>query len=285
MNRQDFDENVVDFLYGEMNSAERSSFHQEVQADPECAAQAHEFQRVSQIYRTQLPDLPVPSRLTQSILASLPAPQKRRAWFSFEWSGFLRPALAGAFALVLTLAGLYEYKQHRETAGPQIAQQNPPQVSKPVVASAEPGGELKFQDIMAAAGQPRALSGPVWHQPRFVNAGNGIVSLASYGSTSPMEGATDEIYGLDQQAQNAVPTFVHQQAMRMHAMGDHKGAAEALAKLIKQYPNYPRIFEALALRIGCLYQIGQVDKARQELVWLRQNSPELAQLVEQRWQL
>jgi len=286
MNRQDFDENVVDFLYDEMDPAQRSVFHQEIQSDPECASDAHDLRRVSQIYRSRMPDLPVPSSLTNQLLAKLPARSKRRAWFSFEWGGLLRPALAGAFVLVLTLGVLYEYKQHRDTS-PVVATQAPVEVSNPLVpTSSDPGGDLKFQDIMAAVGQPRAYAGPTWRQPRFVNAGNGIISLASYGATSPMdETSNTEIYGLDQQAQNAVPTFAHQQAMRMHAMGDHKGAAEALAKLIKQYPNYPRIFEALALRIGCLYQIGQVDKARQELVWLRQNSPELAQLVEQRWQL
>ncbi|MFO1462369.1 MAG: tetratricopeptide repeat protein [bacterium] len=280
MDRQEFDENVVDFLYDELDPSERAAFHSQVQSDPEFASEAHEFQRVSQLFRSQLPDLSVPPALTRRVLDQVQAPKRRVSWFRIEWGTFWRPALTGAFALALTLGILYQYKQHRHESFP-VAKNTPVEKAAPEPL-ADRGGELRLQDVMAAASQPRAFPAPAWRQPRF---GNGLISFASYGNTSPMDEAanSDEIYGLDQQAQNSVASFAHQQAMRMHAMGDHKGAAEALAKLIQQYPNYPRLFEALALRIGCLFQIGEVQKARQELGWLRQNSPELAQLVEQRW--
>jgi hypothetical protein len=284
MDRQSFDEQVVDFVYDELSPAERYEFQQEAQGEPVFAAEAQEFRRISRLYRTQLPDIPVPLALVQQVLARVPKRTKRRfAWFRVEAGSFWRPALTGAFALALTLGLLYQYKQRHDPSF-ELAKRAPV-AARADAPAADRGGELNFQDLaVAAAGQNRPFAAPAWRQPRF---NNGLVSFASYGNTPPMEEGTggDDLLRMEQQAQNAVATFAHQQALRMHAMGDHQGAAEALAVLIKKYPNYPRLFEALALRIGCLFQIGQGDKARQELIWLRQNTPELAQLVEQRWRL
>lgn len=280
MDRRDFDDQVIDFLYEDMDPAERSAFQGGISSQPEFQDETRDFQRVGQIFRSHLPDLATPPALTRQLLSQLPKPKRRKAWFRFEMGSFWRPALSGAFALALTLFGLYEYKQHRDGAI-QVAQETPVADTPKLAASG--GGDLNLRDLVVAAQPPRQLPAPAWRQPRLGNGG--LISFASYGNNdSNYVGAqTDEIYGLEQEAQNTVAQFAHQQAMRMHAMGDHQGAAEALAALIKKYPNYPRIFEALALRIGCLYQIGQVAKAEQELSFLRQNSPELAQLVEQRW--
>lgn len=287
MDRRDFDDKIIDFLYDDLDPADRAAFQAEIGAQTELEGEVREFGRVGQIYRKRLPDLQTPPALLQKVLTQMPQPKRRFAWFGFDVASFWRPALTGAFVMALTLAGLYQYKLHRD-ATPQIAKNEPaPSAPAPDVPIPEGGGEISLRDLSLARAQTRPMPEPSWRQPRF---GNGLISFASYGNTAPAypqpvgPGASyEELYGLEQEAQNAVAQFAHQQALRMHSMGDHRGAAEALALLIKRYPNYSRLFEALALRIGCLYQIGQIDKAEQELAWLRQSSPELAALVEQRW--
>lgn len=295
MDRRDFDDKVIDFLYDDLDPAARAAFQAEVGAHAELAGEVRDFGRVGQIYRNRLPDLQTPPALLQKVLVQVPQPKRRFAWFGLDVASFWRPALTGAFVMALTLAGLYQYKLHRE-APPQVAESAPadsaPAALAPDTAPLGGGGEISLRDLSLARAQTRPMPEPSWRQPRF---GNGLISFASYGNTAPAYpspaypqavapgGTYEEIYGLEQEAQNAVAQFAHQQALRMHSMGDHRGAAEALALLIKRYPNYSRLFEALALRIGCLYQIGQIDKAEQELAWLRQSSPELAALVEQRW--
>src|SRR5262249_5377956 len=137
----------------------------------------------------------------------------------------------------------------------QVAKNTPIAALVPV-QNPQAGGELSLRDLEAAAMAP-SFSPPMWRSsPRL---GNGLISLASYGDSSPVydQAPSDEIYRLEAQAQFSVAQFMHQEALRMHQLGDHRGAAEAIANLVKKYPNYPRIFEALALRIGCLFQIGQ----------------------------
>ncbi|MCC6273310.1 MAG: hypothetical protein IT572_07570 [Deltaproteobacteria bacterium] len=292
MDRRDFDDKIVDFLYDDLDPADRAAFQAEIGARAELEGEVREFGRVGQIYRKRLPDLQTPPALLQKVLAQAPKPKRRFAWFGLDVASFWRPALTGAFVMALTLAGIYQYKLHRD-APPQVAKNEPaPSAPAPDVPIPEGGGEISLRDLSLARAQTRPMAEPSWRQPRF---GNGLISFASYGNGGPAfpspaypqavapGGTYEELYGLEQEAQNAVAQFAHQQALRMHSMGDHRGAAEALALLIKRYPNYSRLFEALALRIGCLYQIGQIDKAEQELAWLRQSSPELAALVEQRW--
>ncbi len=292
MDLRDFDDKIIDFLYDDLDPADRAAFQAGVGAHAELEGEVREFGRVGQTYRNRLPDLQTPPALLQKVLAQVPRPKRRFAWFGLDVASFWRPALTGAFVMALTLAGIYQYKLHRD-ALPQVAKSEPaPSVPAPDVPIPEGGGEISLRDLSLARAQTRPMAEPSWRQPRF---GNGLISFASYGNTAPAYpspayppavapgGTYEEIYGLEQEAQNAVAQFAHQQALRMHSMGDHRGAAEALALLIKRYPNYSRLFEALALRIGCLYQIGQIDKAEQELAWLRQSSPELAALVEQRW--
>jgi len=280
MNRQDFDENVVDFIYGELDPSEQAAFLARLQEDASLESEALDMRRVGQVFRNRLPELTPPPALIEQVLARVEKPKKRFSWFRFEVGAFWRPALTGAFALLLTLGLVYEYKQHRDQPSVEVAKNFPIAAPSPLIANR--GGDLNLQDLSLAMNQPRPLTAPAWRQPRF---GNGLISFASYGNTAPAyeDSGNDEIYRLEQEAQYSVANFAHQQAMRMHALGDHQGAAEALAVLIKKYPNYPRILEALALRVGCLFEIGQLDKANQELGWLRQSSPELAQIVEQRW--
>lgn len=280
MDRRDFDEKVIDFLYEDLDAADRSEFVDGLRSNAEFEGETRDFRRVGQIYRNHLPDLQTPPALLQKVLAQVPKPKKRFSWFRLEAGSFWRPALTGAFVMALTLVGLYQYKEHRN-ASLQVAQKNPV-TSHLEAASPIEGGTLHPSDLSLARAQTRPIPQPAWRQPRM---GNGLVSFASYGADNPGMGgaAYEEIYGLEQEAQNSIAQFSHQQALRMHALGDHRGAAEALAALIRKYPNYPRAFEALALRIGCLFELGQVAKAEQELSWLRQSSPELAVLVEQRW--
>lgn len=275
MDRRDFEEQIVDFLYEDQDPAERAAFQDGLKAHPEFQAELHDFHRVAQIYHNHLPDLTPPPALLQQILAKAPKPKKRSSWFHFEAGAFWGPALTGALAMALTLVGLYQYKEYRDGSSPVAKHMS-------IASQVEPGGDLNLRDLsLAMMRQARPMPAPAWRQPRM---GNGLVSFASYGNTQPMyDGGNEEIYGLEQEAHDSLAQFAHQQAIRMHALGDIRGAAEALAVLIKKYPNYSRIFEALALRIGCLFQIGELAKAEHELTWLRQNSPDLAVLVERRW--
>lgn len=282
MDRQDFEDKLIDYLYDEMEPAERGAFQSQLHSDPTLQADTQSYQRIARLYRSNLPLVEAPPALSRKILAKVKRP-KRVRWTFLEFGAFWRPVLTGVFAIALTLGLVYQYKQWRDR--PMEIAKNTPIPGYLATIGTKPetnqGGDLSLEDLSATVAQP--LPVPVWRTSPSL--GNGLISLASYGNSNSIydPAPSADIYRLEQQAQFSVAQFLHQEALRMHALGDHRGAAETIANLIKKYPNYPRIFEALALRIGCLFQIGQVDKANQELAWLRQNSPELAQLVEQRW--
>jgi len=189
--------------------------------------------------------------------------------------------MVGAFAFVLTLGISYELRDKDTNVVPTVAKLN-----VPAVPAAPSPHELRPQDFFAAAkARPQT---PRWNWRPAPTLNNGLVTLASYGSNSTMpqyygEASAFDIPQIEQDSDMAIAQFSHQQALRMRARGDLRGAAAELAKLIKQYPQYPQVFAAAAQRIDCLFRLGDQDTAKRELTWLGQQSPFLAQLVGQRW--
>ena len=157
MDRRDFDDKVIDFLYEDMDPAERAAFQGGILSQQDFQDETRDFHRVGQIFRNHLPDLRTPPALTQKLMAQIPKPKRRLAWFRFEIGSFWRPALSGAFALALTLFGLYEYKQHRDGAV-QVAQNTPVVEQARITPSG--GGALNLRDLAIAAQQPRQLPTP-----------------------------------------------------------------------------------------------------------------------------
>ncbi len=284
MERQIFEIQIVDYLEGELNAADLAAFEAALRQNPEWQSELAAFARLRDLYREKLPTVSVPAGLAERTLARLPKPE-RKHWAFFGMGAFWRPVLTGAFVLAFTLVGTYEYKRWRDTSLPTAkAPVAAPAPSETIAAL--PARSPDLGDSIYAPSRIRPYRMPTWRSspnPRL--AGGGQVSLASFGNTATNYdmGDTADIYSLEQETQLGLAQFLHQQALRMNGLGDHQGAAEAIAELVQKYPDYPRIFEAMALRIGCLFQLGQVQKAEQELTWLRQNSPGLADLVEQRW--
>jgi hypothetical protein len=292
MDRQIFEVQLIDYLEGELSPADLAEFETALRQNPEWRQEVESFAKLRSIYRSQLPLVDAPSGLAERTLAGLPKPERKR-WAFLGLGAFWRPLMTGAFVLAFTLVGTYEYKRWRDTSLPIAKAPVVAPVAGDKVASAPlraTGGDFG-ETSTYTPGRPRSYRVPAWRSnPNRGLAGGGQVSLASFGgagggSLSGYEdlGGPSDIYRLEQEAQLGLAQFLHQQALRMNGLGDHQGAAEAIAELVQKYPSYPRIFEAMALRIGCLYQLGQMQKAEQELTWLRQNSPGLAELVEQRW--
>ncbi|HKY63340.1 MAG TPA: hypothetical protein VJR29_07980 [bacterium] len=285
MDRQIFEIQIVDYLEGELSPADLAEFKAALQQNPDWRLELESFGRLRDLYREKLPSVTAPAGLAERALARLPKPERKR-WAFFGMGAFWRPVLTGAFVLAFTLVGTYEYKRWRDTSLPVAKAPVAAPAPSETVAVAAPARNPDFGEPSFAPSRIRPYRAPAWRSnpnPRL--AGGGQVSLASFGSgaSSFDMGGSADIYSLEQEAQLGLAQFLHQQALRMNGLGDHQGAAEAIAELVQKYPSYPRIFEAMALRIGCLFQLGQIQKAEQELTWLRQNSPGLADLVEQRW--
>lgn len=273
MDQHETDEQLMDYLYGELSPAARSDFEYRLKNDPKLADEVKSFQNLRQVCQRHLLDFPLPIDLRAKVFARVEA--KTSWWQRLFAHGFLRPVSVAAFTVLLTLGVVYQFR----TPGIDLAKK---ETGGPV------GSELSQRDFLTAAQASR----PQWPRPMWrpqPGLGNGLVSLASYGS--PMmpqpygDAASYDIRSIDQDAEMAIAQFAHQQAMRMRAMGDYKGAAQEFAVLIKKFPNYPHVFAAAAQRIDCLFRSNQKDLARIELKWLNQQSPFLAQAVGQRWGL
>ncbi len=290
MKREEFYEKLIDYLYDEMPPFEKKAFQREIERDPELQRELQTLTHLRELCQKELPDVSVPRSLTKKLYRRLGL---RRPWFEiFKPMVLARPALAFAVLLVLTLGVATQYKRFfsekpdavalkSEAVKPAVA----PQVSESAkIATVD---DLKFSDLMNGNHLLKArVQPPVWRtQPSL---GGGLVSLASLGSPSMLGPSPQGMRGVDipnlhQEADFSVAQFAHQQALRLRSMGDFKGAANALAHVIKAYPNYPGKFQALAERIDCLFRSGQQTVARKELAWLRGLSPDLAYLVESRW--
>jgi len=274
MTPEEFQDLYLEYLCGAKTPEEKAAWERALSQEPELQAQFRSAQRLQKLYRDHLPDPVLPRHLVTNTFKSLGI---KRPWYETLFGHSMwKMSLVAVSALVLTLGLTYGYRQWN-TPDQLIAQSSPP-AEKTVTL------DLNRQDFQLAARslEPRLYPQTWRQQPRL---GNGLVSLASYGGSSmPYEAAaSDDIPRLDQQTELSLAQFSHQQALRMRAMGDFKGAANQLAQLIKQFPSYPHVFVAAAQRIDCLFKAGETKVARQELALLREHSPDLAFLVEQRW--
>jgi len=277
MNRQQFDEQYLDFLDGDKTPAEKAAWERSLAQDPELLEEFQSLKRMTRLFHDRLPDADLPRRLVPNTLKALGI---KRPWYEFLGTGFFRPALVGLGVLALTLGITYQVRQWKGGSVEVAKVDSAPKVDK------GNANDLSRQDFQLAARslEPRLYSQTWRPQPRI---SNGLVSFASYGGGSmPSNYETAEstdIPRLDEQTNLALAQFSHQQALRMRAMGDFKGAATQLAAVIKAYPSYPHVFVAAAQRIDCLLKSGQAKQAKQELLWLTEHSPDLAYLVQQRW--
>lgn len=270
MKRQFFEPEAewLDFLYDELSPEQRQSFARRLQAEPGLDAELASWQRLRKLCQRHIPEESVSPFLTRKVfnrIRELQTLPPARSWWAF-W----RPALLAVSVFTLSFAAFHYYFKTRSQSQPlQSAQREwvPPQSLSPLVSNPMPS----FQ----SPPRWRLLAPSQYEAPGIRLAGYGEIE-SGFGEVPGMENIEDE-------AQIAVARFAHRQALRMRAMGDAAGAAQALGEIFKKYPQYPGLFEVLALRIDCLYQIGELRQAGQELAWLRQNSPELASWVERRW--
>ncbi len=280
MERSEAQEKWVDYLYGELAPSEQAAFEVYLRTDPELSEELRSLQSLRRVYREHLPALQFPASLRSQVLSQVGA--KPSWWGAFLGQGFFRPAMVAAFTILLTLGIAYQYRDREAPLAPLAKKAVVPGPPAPMGT----GGDLSHQDFLLASQASRLrLPRMNWRpQPRL--AGGGLVSLASYGNpTMPQpygETTGFDIRQIEQDADTAIAQFAHHQAMRMRAMGDFKGAAQELAKLIKKYPTYPHVLVAAAQRIDCLFRIGDMETGRRELSWLGQQSPFLAQNVGQR---
>jgi len=273
-------EKLVDYLYEELPQREKREVEDYLQSHPDAAAELQALRRLRELCRNRLKDVPVPAGLEKRLFRELGL---RRPWYSsLVASWIFKPALAGAMVMALTLGLTYKYWDRVDNT---IISKTPPGGPKFAVKAGE---ELKYSDLLRpspVALQP-SFQAPPWRpQPSL---GGGLVTLASYGGdqvlmpqNQMMRG--EDINGMDQEVQHSIAQFAHQQAMRQRVMGDYRGAAKSLARVIKAYPDYPGKFEALAQRIDLLFKTGQDDIAKRELIWLGAFAPDLAYLVAERW--
>jgi tetratricopeptide (TPR) repeat protein len=277
MDRQNLEENLIDYLCGSLSSSEEQAYHSALEGFPDLQEEIASLQKVRQVVRRSLPSEPVPSYLIKQIKEKI-KPEKKTGWgFISLW----RPALMGAgiAALLVVFVNLY---QQREFSSPL----NTPAES---IALAPSPNQTNSNFGMRQPDFPSSLARPYLGQgSRY---GMGLVSNASLGGgfdadsfDDSFDNSDDQDLGqLEQNARSAIAQLYYQQAVRLHKMGDHRAAANMIGKLLQSYPNFPYFFEALALRINCLFQDKDYQQASQELFWLKKRSPDLAQLLEERW--
>lgn len=287
MESQDKHTQLMDYLYGEMSSAEKAKFLQEIESDDELSGDLKSYLQLRSVVHEQLPQLKAPKHLTQKVFRELGI---KKPWYEAMTTGFWRPALAGAFVVLMAVGITTQWDRFRsEDPTPKLAQ-TPPQ--GPAVAS-QPhldSSETDFSDrLLANRRMQPSLRVPVRSRfPSVVYPSSGsMVSLAGFGNQPQIDTRNlipeTEIQHLDLEAERAVAQFLHQQALRMRAVGDFKGAAQELAELIKTYPFYPYKLQAMAQRVDSLFRAGDFSSGRDELKVLRELSPTLAYLIERRW--
>jgi len=284
MESKESEEKLIEYLYGEIPPHEKPSFKKQLENNPHLKGELLQFLQLRQMVSEHLPEKKAPSHLTRKVLSELGV---RRPWYEFFTTGFLRPALTGAFVVVLTFGVAYQVQRMGQPT--QTVARNDVSLRAPWVPS-HSGPDYRDMLLTNRPVQPQLRVSPRRFSPGFGNSlAGGRVSLVGVGSPniSPPQVSAGipepEIEKLEIEAQLAVGQFMHQQALRMRAMGQFKGAAEQLADLIKTYPFYPLKLEAMAQRIDCLFKAGEERVAREELKVLRNLSPNLAFLVERRW--
>lgn len=281
MTDDDKRDQLIEYLYGEITPEEKHAFRQELDQDPELSGELKNYLQLREVLHEHLPNHPAPKHLTNKVLRDLGI---RRSWLSGFSEGFWRPALVGAMVLAVTL-GITSQWNHwwgstekvaklETTPAPSAKIVTPSPLSDPLLAN------RRFSPILRVpvrGGNPNILA----------PAPRSMVSLAGYGNGTALETQTAspdaEIHRLELEAEQAVAQFIHQQALRMRAMGDFKGAAQHLAYLIKTYPFYPLKLQAMAQRVDSLFRGGEVEQAQKELKVLAELSPTLAFYLQRRW--
>lgn len=293
MELQEKEDKLIEYLYGEMSSSEKSAFLKEIEANPELSGELKSYLQLRQVFHEQLPYLKAPKHLTHKVFQELGL---KKPWYQSLTTGFWRPALAGAFVVLLAVGITSQLGRQDKTQGPQIPRvsQVTPKVSTPTFVSTRSNwnsNDSDFSDRLLVnrriEPQLRVPVRPNFARVTYPGSGN-MVSLAGYGGNNEFETTSNlvpetEIHRLDLEAERAVAQFLHQQALRMRAVGDFKGAAQELAHLIKTYPFYPFKLQAMAQRVDSLFRAGDFTTARSELKVLRELSPTLAYLIERRW--
>lgn len=284
-------EKIIEYLYGEMAPFEKTSFQNELKADPQLRRDLLNFIQLRQMVQEHLPDQKVPAPLVRKMLQQMGI---RRPWYQSWTEGFFRPALVGAMVLALTLGVTYQIRRwHKEPAQVATRDITPQAVIRPSsVPPSRSFEDTKYEDMLLTNRSGNYnLRVPLRpsYPGVFSNYQTGRVSLVGYGPQAQLRPQAripgTEMDDLETEAMQAVARFMHQQALRMRAMGEYKAAAKHLAYLIQNYPFYSLKTEAMAQRIDCLFKAGDRDVAEKELSVLRSLSPNLAYLVERRWKL
>ena len=281
MTGDDKRDQLIEYLYGEIKPEEKPAFRQELEDDPELSGELKSYLQLREVIHEHLPNFPAPKHLTKKVLKDLGV---RRSWLSGFTEGFWRPALVGAMVLAITLGITSQWKKWwgdpteiaKLEPSPAVIPSSPRHspLSDHLLANRRISPQLR---VPVGAGNPSILA----PSPRS------MVSLAGFGQSPSIEPQTvspgAEINRLELEAERAVAQFIHQQALRMRAVGDFKGAAQHLAYLIKTYPFYPLKLQAMAQRVDSLFRSGDGELAQQELKVLAELSPTLAYYLQQRW--
>lgn len=288
---EDKQDGLIEYLYGEASPQEQAAFKKQLEAGDPLSGDLKSYLQLRQLFHEHLPEVKAPRALSEKVLVALGL---KRPWYASLVQGYWQPALAGAFALVLTLGISYGWKK-LEGPAPQVARTSGVVSPRPVAVPIETRSVQDFSDSLLAKGtmipQLRLRSPRPTTSNPFAGRGTPMVTLAGYGQPygspmgeAPTAGLPDtELQHLDMEADMAMAQFHHQQAMRLRAMGEFKSAAQSLARLIKEYPFYPLKFQVMAQRVDCLFRAGEMDAAKQELRVLQSVSPKLAYVMEQRW--
>ncbi len=257
MNREQLEENLVSYLYGELEGSEEQAYREALENFPDLRDEVLSFQKVRQVTRRSLPVEAPPTYLIKEVFQKTKPVKSERWAFLSLW----RPATFGALAAALLVVFINRYQQQDFSKRENTV-----------------SSEIAF----APSPQLDTFPSPVWKQGR--RYGMGLVTPATYGGGVENEyfaaPPSQDLVQLDRQADMAIAQLYYQQAVRLHKMGDHQTAAQLMGTLLRRFPNFPQFYEALALRINCLFHQGDVKQANQELAWLKNRSPELASLLE-----
>jgi hypothetical protein len=289
MNHEENQDRLIEYLYGETAPGEKAAFKNQLEKDAQLSGDLKSYLQLRQLFHEHLPEEKAPRALSEKVLWELGL---KRPWYAGLWQGYWRPALAGAFVLVLSLGISYSWKQLEES--PQPARERSVMTTASAARPMEGRSAQEFSDsLLANRSVSPQLRVPV-RRPFAASPFAGqapMVTLAGYGQPygQPMvaqpsaELPTAELQHLEMEADMAMAQFHHQQALRLRGMGEFKSAARYLGRLIAKYPFYPLKFQAMAQRVDCLFRANDLTTAKQELRILESVSPKLAFAIEQRW--
>jgi hypothetical protein len=296
MDHENNQERFIEYLYGEIAPEDKIAFKRQLEQDPQLSGDLKSYLQLRQLFHEHLPEARAPRSLCSKVLRELGF---KKPWYEGLLQGYWQPALAGAFVLVLTLGISFTLKRvgesPRDLRQASVATRMPPNIANPSTFRSMGGRSVQeFSDSLLAnrfVSPQLRVSMPRSFASNPLSGTASRVSLVGYGQPdgaplvdSPNAGLpTAELQHLDMEADMAMAQFHHQQATRLKAMGEFKSAARYLARLIKEYPFYPLKYQAMAQRVDCLFRVGDVASAREELRVLQSISPKMAYLLEQRW--